>query len=86
MSSDLDQNLSMDAPSAEAHSTQEAVVKKPGRFGFLSKMTIFDTMLVTSAICITVACMLLVLELSTFSDGFFNQWRTGEAFVEPLRP
>ncbi len=57
--------------------------RSSSRLGFLSSMTIYDTMLVASALSVSVAIVLMVMELSSF-DGLFFQWRTTEAEVSPI--
>lgn len=58
---------------------------RSSRFGFLKSLSIYEAMLIASAVAILIACTLLFFELSTFGGPFF-QWRTSEAFVEPLTP
>ena len=55
------------------------------RMLLLKSLTLYDSMLIASALCITLACALMALELTSFGSLFF-QWRTGEAFVEALNP
>ena len=55
------------------------------RRSFLKSLTIYDAMLIASAASILIACLLLMLELSSFGGPFF-QWRTSEALVEALTP
>ena len=55
------------------------------RFDFLKTLTVYDAMLIASAVSISLAVILMLLELTSFG-GIFFQWRTGEAFAEPLNP
>ena len=71
--------------SEEAKSNTATASGSKGQLAFFKGMTIYDAMLMASALSITVACILLFLELTSFG-GLFFQWRTGEAFVEPLTP
>ena len=74
--------------SQEAETVQEAETTpatRSNRLSFVKSMTIYDGMLVASALCVSLACVLLVLELTSFG-GLFFQWRTTEAIVEPLTP
>ena len=50
----------------------------------LKQFTIYDSMLLVSLVCITVATFLMVWELSKFGriPGFV--WRTDEVVVEPI--
>lgn len=62
-----------------------AAATEPRRRRFGSSLSIYDAMLIASAACILIACVLLVIELSSFGGPFF-QWRTSEALVEPITP
>ena len=53
------------------------------RFGWLSKLTIYDSLLLVALIAVSLACLLMATELLSF--GFSFPWRTSEALAEPLR-
>ncbi len=55
------------------------------RFAFLKTLTVYDAMLIASALSISLAVVLMLLELTSFG-GIFFQWRTGEAYAEPVNP
>ena len=55
------------------------------RTGWLRSLTVYDAMLLTSLLAISLAGLLMLMELFSFGFPFF-QWRTGEALIEPLRP
>lgn len=59
-------------------------VNGSSRFAFLQNMTIYDGMLVASAVCIGLSIVLLAMELLSF--GFGAPWRTSEALVAPITP
>ena len=67
----------------EADSTDQA--SSSTRLGWMSNLTVYDAMLLASLVTISLACVLMLMELFSFGFPFF-QWRTSEAFVEPVRP
>lgn len=73
-------------PVPAAAAANERPTPRSNRLGFFKSLTIYDGMLIVSALSILIACLLLVLELSSFGGGLFYQWRTSEALVEPLTP
>ena len=56
------------------------------RFGWLGQMSVYDAMLLTALVTISIACLLMLIELCSFSLTPFSQMYTTEAYVEPLRP
>lgn len=74
-SAEADEVKTSDSPAATAISS---------RLAWLSTMTVYDAMLLTSLITISLACLLMLTELFSFGFPFF-QWRTG-APPEPLTP
>ena len=76
--------------SLESEQTEVAVgaadTESSSRFAWLSKMSVYDAMLLTSLVTISLASMLMLIELCSFSLTPFSQMYTTEAYVEPLRP
>lgn len=56
---------------------------RSSRFDFLKTLTIYDAMLIASAVSVSFAILLMFLELTSFGFPFF-QWRTTEAEVAPI--
>ena len=71
--------------SAEAvpESENSPAATSSGRFSFLQSLSIYDAMLIASALSVSLAILLMALELTSFGSLFF-QWRTTEAQVGPL--
>lgn len=83
---DIAEDISEEATGeTSAEAATNALSSSEGRKSLLKNMTIYDAMLMASALSIALACGLMFLELTSFG-GLFFQWRTGEAFVEPLQP
>ncbi|MEM9411483.1 MAG: hypothetical protein AAGA30_10240 [Planctomycetota bacterium] len=92
MSAELDpiEELEVEEAMTDATETSTADAEtdsnpRGGRLEILKSLSVYDGMLVASAVSISLACLLLVMELSTF-DGLFFQWRTGEVEVKALTP
>ena len=64
-------------------SEESSSVSRSSRAGMLSSLTIYDAMLIASALSISVAVVLMALELTSFG-GLFYQWRTSEAEVNAI--
>lgn len=68
---------------AAPQETASTSTSSSSRLGFLSTLTIYDAMLIASALSISLAVVLMALELTSFGSLFF-QWRTTEAEVNAL--
>ena len=71
---------SSDAPTEGQESSSAS-----SRLDFLKTLSVYDAMLIASALSISLAVLLMFIELTSFG-GIFFQWRTSEAYVEPLAP
>ncbi len=60
-------------------------VTASSRLEFLKSMTVYDAMLVASALSIMLAILLMFIELTSFG-GIFFQWRTTEAGFDSITP
>ena len=74
-----------DSSDESQESGESSEASRGSRLSFLKTLTIYDAILVASALSIALACLLLFLEVTSFG-GLFFQWRTGEALAEPLTP
>lgn len=54
------------------------------RLEFLKGMTVYDAMLVASALSIMLAILLMFIELTSFGGIFVFQWRTTEAGFDSI--
>ena len=82
---DLSEQSSNVQTSDQSSAAEASAESNSSRFGFLSSLTVYDAMLLTSLLAVSLASVLMLLELFSFGFPFF-QWRTGEALVEPVRP
>lgn len=91
--SNVDEAVDAPAPATEeqvVEAAEETVSTREestttSRLEFLKTLTVYDAMLIASALSISIAILLMFLELTSFG-GIFFQWRTSEAYAEPLAP